>query len=165
MPTLQNGSGHRRRRRLCSVRRFDGRTAKRKMAYETASVVVKDSPRRALSCLYEDCGYQWMSRIEPEKCPHCKRRGWQKGESTNGRPRTTPRPPIEKVQPRLAVKSMREPIVKKKITPEASRSPARTAIPRVEVKREKLQQNMGRPTGKCPHDYMNWLLCPTCNPR
>jgi hypothetical protein len=134
------------------------------MAYETANVVIKDSPRRPLSCLFEDCGYQWMSRIEPEKCPHCLRRGWQKGEVQNGRPRTTPREPIEKVGlPRMR-KPTREAIVKK-IEPKpaqvkSSRSPAV-----VEAKKEKLRQNVGRSTGKCPHSYMNWLLCPTCNPR
>lgn len=129
------------------------------MAYETANVVVKESPRRALTCLFADCNYQWMSRIEPEKCPHCVRRGWKTGIVYIGAPKG-PRPPIEKVRSRRMTKKAREatPAVKVKQTP--SRSPAVVA-----VKREKLAKNIGRAPGKCPHDYMNWLVCPTCNPR
>lgn len=43
-----------------------------------------------------------------------------------------------------------------------------TADPKPQIVKRapsKLTEEMYRGKAKCPHDYMNWLSCPTCNPR
>jgi hypothetical protein len=117
--------------------------------------------RKLYICQYADCAYQWLSATDPRRCPRCDRRGWQEGEvDIGGRPRTTPRPPIEKIRPQRAQQKAVEKIVPTPAVVSASCSPGT-----VEIKKEKLRGAVHVLGAKCTHGYMNWLLCPDCNPR
>jgi hypothetical protein len=107
--------------------------------------------RRLLRCGYSDCVHLWTRDRpgEPERCPKCKRRDWKKGQGRRGRPATkapTPATPQRPVS--VTAKPLERPVSV--------------------VRKEKVQAKIAegkRPAGRCPHDWMNPLLCPVCRSR
>jgi hypothetical protein len=108
--------------------------------------------RRVLRCGFKECGHVWLSgaKANPERCPVCNRRGWLRGDARKkGRPATKAPTPAKPQRPvSVTAKPVERPVSV--------------------VRKEKVQAKIAegkRPAGRCPHDWMNPLLCPVCRSR